>query len=144
MRMVGGKERLSSHPQPMAAIHNLSIEHTKTDPHPLLFLPGLWNLDFSPRLLLLLCPWCRDEEVRPQDCTCARRGLIPQSDLCFVFEYMWYIMYPYVWVHVGGCLCTCVGVPEHASRNAFRGPGVITQHFIHWGWVSPTQSSWYD
>lgn len=32
-------------------------------------------------------------------------------------------MYPYVWVRVWGCLCTCVGVPVLTNRNEFRGLG---------------------
>lgn len=103
----GGRKGTAFFPSSaVAAVHNLSIEQTRTDPHPLLLLPGLWNLDFRPRLLLLLCPWCWDEEGRPQDCTCARQGLIPQSDLCFAFEYMWCIC-----IHM--CECVCGGACAH-------------------------------
>lgn len=114
MRMVGGKERRSSHPQPVATAHNLSLERTRTDPHPLLLLPGLWNLDFSPCLLLLLCLWCWDGERRLQDCTCARQGFIPHLTFALCLN-MWYvIMYIYgVRAHVWGCLCTCVRVSVH-------------------------------
>lgn len=129
MPMVGGKERRSSHPQPVAIAHSLSIERTRTDPHPLLLLPGLWNLDFSPCLLWLLCLWCWDEEGRLQDCTCARQGFIPHLtfalclNVCDVYTSLCVSAQVGCPAHVWGCLCTCVGAPVHMSRNTFRGPG---------------------